>query len=178
MELLFPGDGLEQRVGTMSDVSEGGCGAIMGDDRTYRYRLWRTWDAQKPVLAWLMLNPSTADETEDDPTLRRCTDFAEAWGFGGVVVGNLFALRSPDPSRLREHPAPVGPENDRHLRAICEDAARVVAAWGTNGAYDGRGAAVARRLETDLYALDTTADGHPVHPLYQAADAELERWSP
>lgn len=151
-------------------------GAVLSDDREYRYRLRRTWDTEKPTLAWIMLNPSTADETEDDPTIRRCLGFAESWGFGSLVVGNLFALRATDPDHLREHPAPVGPENDRHLREICDAAEQVVAAWGTNGAYRGRGVEVVGMLDADLFALDTTKDGHPVHPLYQPADTEPERY--
>lgn len=149
-------------------------GAVLSDDREYRYRLWRTWDVSKPTLAFVMLNPSTADESEDDPTIRRCLGYAKDWGYGKLVVGNLFALRSTDPDNLREHEQPVGPENDAHLREICDDAEKVVAAWGANGTYQGRGREVTGMLEGELYALDTTKDGQPVHPLYQPKDAELE----
>lgn len=150
--------------------------AVLSDDGQYRYRLSRTWDTAKPTVAFVMLNPSTADATEDDPTIRRCLGFAKAWGYGSLVVVNLFGLRTPDPSNLRDHPNPVGPANDEHLRAVCDDAEQVVAAWGANGSLQGRAQEVGQTLEADLYALDTTKAGHPVHPLYQPADAEPEPW--
>lgn len=129
------------------------------------------WDASKPTVAFVMLNPSTADETDLDPTCRRCKGFAEDWGYGRLVVGNIFALRSTDPNQLYDHDDPVGPENDEHLRQICEEADLVVAAWGTHGDFHDRGRAVAEMLP-DLHALDTTKAGHPNHPLYQPADRE------
>lgn len=152
-------------------------GANLSDDGQYRYRLWRTWDASKPTLAFIMLNPSTADASDDDPTVRRCLGYAKDWGYGTLVVGNLFALRSTDPSNLKDHPDPVGPGNDDHLHRICEDADRVVVAWGTKGALHDRERAVAGLLDADLYALDTTKDGHPNHPLYQPKDAEPTLWN-
>ncbi len=150
--------------------------AVLSDDRTYRYRLRRTWDDEKPTVAFLMLNPSTADETEDDPTIRRCIGYAKRWGYGTLLVGNLFALRASNPAQLAEHPDPVGPENDEYLRSICSDDPLVVAAWGQNGTLDARGREVAALLDVELFALETTKDGHPVHPLYQPLDADLERF--
>lgn len=152
-------------------------GALFSDNREYRYRLWRTWDVEKPKLGFVMLNPSTADEVELDPTCRRCKGFAEDWGYGTLAVGNIFALRATDPSELYEHDDPVGPRNDEHLREICADADRVIAAWGTHGALEDRGQAVAEMLDCDLYALNTTQEGHPNHPLYQPGDAEPELFS-
>lgn len=150
------------------------CGAVFDEDRTYRYRLWRTWDVSKPTLAFVMLNPSTADETTLDPTCRRCKGYAEDWGYGTLIVGNIFALRSTDPDELYDHPAPVGPDNDDHLRAICQEAEMVVAAWGAHGGLHGRGQDVCAALDADLHALDTTKEAHPVHPLYQPADIDPE----
>lgn len=155
--------------------------AVLSDDRHYRYRLTRTWDTEKPRLAWVMLNPSTADETEDDPTIRRCIGYAKDWGYGSILVGNLFALRTPEPSELGNDPNPVGEENNRHLRLIANDAAKVMVAWGASYSDNGLGA-VRRPFVTSLleevvgtvYCLGTTKDGHPVHPLYQPADAEPE----
>ena len=147
-------------------------GAILSDDRTYRYQLWRHWDVFKPRLGWIMLNPSTADETEDDPTIRRCINFAKGWGYGSIVVGNLFALRATEPKELYDHPDPIGPENNEHLREICDEAEAVVAAWGAHGDYQQRGWAVRQMLDVELLALGTTMDDQPVHPLYQPGDTE------
>lgn len=152
-------------------------GAAFSDGREYRYRLWRTWDASKPVLAFIMLNPSTADETSLDPTCRRCKGYAEDWGFGKLIVGNIFALRSTDPGELYEHDDPVGPENDEHLREIVEDADIVVAAWGAHGELQDRGREVAEMFEGELVALDTTKTGQPNHPLYQPKDIQPEPYS-
>lgn len=147
-------------------------GAVFSDDREYRYRLWRTWDVDKPTLAFIMLNPSTADEVELDPTCRRCRGYVEDWGYGKLVVGNLFALRSTDPENLYDHERPVGPENDDHLQSIVDDADMVIAAWGTHGAHRDRGRDVVDLLDADLHALDTTKAGHPCHPLYQPKDID------
>jgi len=145
--------------------------AVLSDCGAYRYRLERQWDADKSKVAFLMLNPSTADASEDDPTIRRCIGFAKAWGYGGLIVGNLFALRSTDPKALYSHPDPVGPENDRHLVEICQHSIRVICAWGTHGKLKGRDRAVYERLEFfDLCALKLTSEGHPGHPLYIAGD--------
>lgn len=149
-------------------------GAEISDDGQYRYRLYREWDAQKPTLAFLMLNPSTADGSEDDPTIRRCINYAKDWGFGRLEVANLFALRSPDPDQLTEHPNPVGPENNEYVENVCYQADKVIAAWGANGGLMDRGPMVTEMVDEILYALDTTKDGHPVHPLYQPADAVPE----
>ena len=100
-------------------------------DGHYRYMLGRQWGAP-PFLLWMMLNPSTADATEDDPTIRRCSGFAKHWGFGGLVVVNLFAFRATNPADLRAAEQPIGPENDRHLVNAARSCPRVVAAWGAS----------------------------------------------
>jgi hypothetical protein len=162
--------------GQPSLLSDNRSDATLSDDRQYRYRLRRTWDAEKPTLAWIMLNPSTADETEDDPTIRRCLGYAKDWGYGSIIVGNLFAYRTSDPSDLHDVDDPVGSENDSYLRDICQEADRVMVAWGTDGDIRGRESEVEGLLDTDLYALNTTKHGHPNHPLYQPSDAEPEQW--
>ncbi|RVK60561.1 DUF1643 domain-containing protein [Sinorhizobium meliloti] len=147
--------------------------AILSECGAYRYRLERQWDGDKPKIAFLMLNPSTADASQDDPTLRRCISFARAWGFGGLIIGNLFALRSTDPKALYDHPDPIGPDNDQHILAIAKSARKIVCAWGTHGNLHDRGREIAERLEFfDLFALKVTADGQPGHPLYLAADTQ------
>ncbi|ELZ84414.1 hypothetical protein C453_12746 [Haloferax elongans ATCC BAA-1513] len=152
-------------------------GAVISEDGQYRYRLSRTWDSGKPTLAFVMLNPSTADATEDDPTIRRCINYARDWGYGSLVVANLFGLRATDPSQLEDHPDPIGPDNDEHLRNVCENAQQVIVAWGAKGSLHGRAEEVASMLdEPVLWALDTTMDGHPNHPLYQPKDAIPTEW--
>ena len=111
------------------------------------------------------LNPSTADETQDDPTIRRCIAFAKAWGYGGVCMTNLFAYRATLPEVMKATSDPVGPDNDEYLRALAADAGVVVAAWGANGTHKGRDAEV-RKLLPELHCLALTKDGHPGHPLY------------
>jgi len=152
--------------------------AVISNCGTYRYRLDREWDAGKGTVAFLMLNPSKADHAEDDPTIRRCTNFAKAWGFGGLIVGNLFALRSTDPKALYSHHDPIGPDNDKHLIEICQSSRRIICAWGTHGKLRGRNRAVHERLKFfDLHALRVTADGHPGHPLYIAGSAVPQAFS-
>jgi len=147
--------------------------AVISECGSYRYRLERVWEAEKERVAFIMLNPSTADASQDDPTIRRCIGFAKAWGFGGLIVGNLFALRSTDPKALYGHNDPVGPENDEYLRRIAQRAETVVCAWGTHGALNGRGVHVANLLDNyNLAALKLTASGHPGHPLYVASSTE------
>lgn len=155
-------------------LEDDSAGALFDDGRTYRYRLWRTWDTAKPTVAFIMLNPSTADELTDDRTIRKCIGYAQAWGYGTLVVGNLFALRATDPEELYGHPDPVGVENDDHLVDIADAADQVIAAWGHHGGYQDRGRAVYDLLDCDLDALGTTQDGHPRHPLYLPADREPE----
>lgn len=151
--------------------------AVISICGAYRYRLERLWDVALPKIAFLMLNPSTADANQDDPTIRRCIGFAKSWGFGGLIVGNLFALRSTDPKALYGHPDPIGPENDRHLLAIARSSRKIICAWGTHGTFRDRGREVAERFEFfPLAALKVTADGHPGHPLYVAASTQPKEY--
>jgi hypothetical protein len=144
-----------------------------GEGACYRYRLWRVWDLDLPRVAFVMLNPSTADERVLDPTLRRCLGFAQRWGCGAFEVGNLYALRSTDPAGLRAVADPVGPLNDEYLVRIAEDATYgVVAGWGSN-ADDERAAHVLGLLRRyrSVYRLGSlTGAGHPRHPLYLPGD--------
>jgi hypothetical protein len=152
--------------------------ATFSDCGAYRYDLSRGW-AERPIVVFIMLNPSTASDLIDDPTIRRCIGYAKAWGHGGLVVVNLFALRSTDPKALYEHPEPVGADNDATLARWMGHRAvkRVVAAWGAHGALASRGDHVrqlARAAGRPLERLGLTKGGQPVHPLYQRADATLE----
>lgn len=153
--------------------------AVFDPARTYRYRLRRAWAAPPaPVLIFLLLNPSTADATQDDPTLRRCVGFARRWGFGALEVVNLFAYRSPDPNALHRVPDPIGADNDRHILDALRAADLAVAAWGAGGSYLGRGEVVAARAErlTPLWHLGLTAGGQPRHPLYLPATTRPSWW--
>lgn len=108
-------------------------GAEFSDCRTWRYRLWRIWDDTKPYANFIMLNPSTADANVLDPTVTRCVDFANRWGYGGLHVTNLFALVSTDPEGLYRATDPIGPGNDRAIRETAQGAGAVVCAWGNHG---------------------------------------------
>lgn len=144
----------------------------------YRYRLGRTWDAAGPRAAFVLLNPSAADHRRDDPTLRRCVGFARSWGFGSLEVVNLFAWRTADPGALRCVPDPVGPRNDRHIRAVLRDATFVLVGWGNAGGLGGRAATVCSILSVGppAHCLGLTARGAPRHPLYVPAGREPLPW--
>jgi hypothetical protein len=114
------------------------------------------------------LNPSTADETSDDPTLTRCINFAKSWGYGGVCMANLFAFRATEPSVMKASDDPTGTENNKWLKKLAKDAALVVAAWGNDGSYLERSEQV-KELLPNLYCLKLNKSGEPAHPLYQAA---------
>ena len=156
-------------------------GAVLSDDGQYRYRLWRTWDPELPTCLFIMLNPSTADERQDDPTIRRCLGFAKQWGYGRLLVGNLFALRATGPQKLRQHPEPTGgSENDDTIMAMHEEANFTVAAWGVHGAHLRRTKPLKAMLSNmpwrSVYHLGLTKSGHPRHPLYLRKDVQPELW--
>jgi hypothetical protein len=151
-------------------------GAIFDPTRIYRYVLWRTWDAARPTVAFVLLNPSTADARRDDPTIRRCANFARAWGFGGLEVVNLFAFRTTRPTDLKRAADPVGPRNDVHLHAAAHRAGALVFAWGNQGTLGERDRTVVRVLLAEkqtAFCLGRTTQAQPRHPLYVRADAPL-----
>lgn len=147
--------------------------ATFDETGAYRYRLRREWDASKPALGFLMLNPSTADHTKEDPTVRRCIGFAKAWGYGALEVVNIFALRSTDPRGLRDVDDPIGPENDAAILECRCEVDMMIAAWGNHGEYMGRGLRVLEILRAagPLHCLSLTGAGQPGHPLYLRADS-------
>jgi hypothetical protein len=139
-------------------------------DRRYRYALGRAWDDAKPTVLFVGLNPSTADHRVDDPTIRRCIRFAADWGFGRLLVGNLFAFRTPSPDVLRRAADPVGARNDLWLRRLAADADLTVAAWGNGGSFLARDRRACELLGS-LHCLAITKQGSPQHPLYVRASA-------
>ena len=158
---------------------------VISDDGMYRYLLGRgvqTMDESQgcqmsPIVVFIGLNPSTADEHTDDPTIRRCMGFMKAWGFTGMYMVNLFAYRATDPNELRSVADPVGPENDEWIDGTIDGTSDFsVAIWGTNGSYMGRGKEVAGEHKR-LKCLGLTKGGHPKHPLYLRKDTEL-KWFP
>jgi hypothetical protein len=145
-------------------------------DRLMRYTLWRQWDylsdAAKRYAMFIGLNPSTADETHDDPTVRRCIDFAKRWGCGALCMTNLFAFRATDPRKMMGYPRPIGEENDKWLVRCSREATFVVAAWGCHGRFMARDEDVMKLLD-NVQCLGVNADGTPRHPLYVRRDREL-----
>lgn len=152
--------------------------AVISEDGCYRYVLTRRWGGGR-VLSFVMLNPSTADASTDDATIRRCRGFARRERCDGIRVLNLYALRSPDPRLLLSHPDPAGPDNDRWLTGLADADGPVIAAWGAHAAAEFRRDEVADLLAAAgvvLWCLGTTRDGSPRHPLYARADAPLRVW--
>lgn len=163
------------------EVSALDAGALFSPCRRWRYMLWRRWDERRGVCAFVCLNPSTADETKDDPTIRRCLGFAKSWGYGSLWVLNLFAYRATDPQVMRTHLfEAVGPRNDEYLMAAGRMAQLTVAAWGVHGTFLRRGEAVRsimERAHVELHHLGLTKDGHPKHPLYLSSELRPQPWA-
>ena len=112
--------------------------ALFSDCRTYRYALWRNWEAKAKQVLFIGLNPSTTDATQDDPTIRRCTAFAQSWGYGGFCIANLYAFCSPYPKELFKAKDPIGPENDEHLQSLIAEHDKVILIWGNDGGRTNR----------------------------------------
>ena len=112
--------------------------ATISDCRKYRYSLSRTWDDKKNTVLFIALNPSTANERNDDPTIRKCINYANKWGYGSLLVANLFAYRTTKPTKLRYVKNPVGNDNDQHIMDLSKNASLIVAAWGNEGSLFNR----------------------------------------
>ncbi len=152
-------------------------------DRRYRYTLESVVGGPSPggngLINFIMLNPSTADETHDDPSVRRCKAYAAAWGYDRAVVTNVFALRSTDPRALRKHPSPVGPLNNEWVAQSACRASKVVAAWGLHSLHLNRHFEVIRMLaelgvRPEVLAL--SKGGIPKHPLYLSGGLRPREW--
>jgi hypothetical protein len=147
--------------------------AVLSDRGTYRYRLTRQWDLGKAMLPVCMLNPSTADADKDDPTIKALMRFADNWGYGGITVINLFAVRTSKPQEMKRHEWPHGADNRMHIEQVLSTARHtstpVLAAWGNDGAHwsrqDEEFCRIAKAAMVDLVCLGLTAGGFPKHPL-------------
>lgn len=156
-------------------------GAEISNDQLYRYTLWRTWEQGKPGMVFIMLNPSTADATYDDPTIRRCVGFAERNGCGGIRVVNLFAFRSTEPTALFSAVNPVGPGNDSFIEEVIAEYGPMVCAWGVNVRKPWMRARAEKvvdilREHRNLHVLDLTEDGIPKHPLMLKNELKPKLW--
>lgn len=158
--------------------------AIISDCGAYRYELRRVWNDSLPPYVSGMLNPSTADAVNDDPTITRNRRRAEAMGFGSLIVWNLGAGRATDPKVWKKLSDPIGPENDNHIRRILSECHKrrgiVVVGWGNHGTFLGRDKVVsqlAREIGVEFFCLGTTKRGQPKHPLYVANALEPTLWA-
>lgn len=147
-----------------SDAAFSGC-------RKYRFAIWRVWDDALPYVMFIGLNPSTADESKDDPTLTRCIRYAKSWGYGGICMANLFPFRVTVPKVMMLASDPIGAENDHWLLELSESSGLVVAAWGNTGRYMVRSDHV-KCLLPNLHCLKLNKSSEPGHPLYQKADIQ------
>lgn len=153
----------------------------------YRYTLWREVNPEaKGIVAFICLNPSTADETQDDPTVRRCMRFTKDWGYRWFCMLNVFAFRATDPKDMKAVDDPKGPENLAYIQEIVRMADVIVAAWGVHGNWrDGDKLVQAAMTgymgssyesgqpDIQMKCLGKTKHGHPKHPLYLKADSKL-----
>lgn len=169
-------------IESRSDLAGMECQATFSDDGAYRLELiWRWSDA--PLLTAWMLNPSRATHEVLDPTVYGLIQRARQWGYGGVRIINLFALRATDPKVMLAHPEPVGSENNevcrRALKAARDDGSPVICAWGKHGRHRDREAwalALARQIDVQLFVFRLNQDGTPQHPLYISRDVRPEVW--
>ena len=163
--------------------------AVFSECGKYRYTLERSWSALPRYALWIMLNPSTADAATNDATIRRCIGYARAWGYTGILVGNLYAWRSTSPRGLLFAAAagsdPIGPENDRYLRGLVRRASLVMCAWGQSGPTTLAKNAALQAIRPrkyggdtghDPYVLKLNANGEPAHPLRLSAKLEPAHW--
>lgn len=139
--------------------------AILSDDRQFRYVLSRVWDEEKPTVMFIGLNPSTADECEDDPTIQKCIKFAQSWDYGGLYMLNLFAYRTTNPRVLWEVKEPIGNGNDDYIKRYSDGCDKVICAWGNNGDFMQRGKSILQYVPNAHY-LKLNKSGQPSHPLY------------
>lgn len=164
---------------------------IFSQDRIYRYTLWREFEREiLPILVhperqdkfvqFIGLNPSTADETLDDPTIRRCCGFAKAWGYGAICMTNLFAFRATQPKDMKAYNVPIGHENQDWILRIGKEAGLIIAAWGKDGCFKNQDANIKQLLRINKlphFHLGLNGDGSPKHPLYLRSDTQPQQFT-
>lgn len=157
----------------------GETGASFSECEQYRYSLWRVWDAG-PLVNYIMLNPSTADELANDPTIERCQRRAQQLGFGGLIVTNLFAYRATDPRDMKRCIDPIGAGNDDAIRESASESELIICGWGNHGTYLRRSAAVRQMLldfcPWKLAYLKLGKTGEPCHPLYLPYELQPQKF--
>ncbi len=139
--------------------------AIFSKDRKHRYVLIREWDLKKPSLMIISLNPSTADEKINDPTIQRCIGFAKKWGFGRLFVTNLFSFRATSPKDLFNFKNPIGDKNDYWIRKLLKKVNKIVLAYGNHGGFKNRHQKILKIIKNP-YCIKKSKTGMPMHPLY------------
>ena len=149
--------------------------ATFSNCRKYRYSLSRIWDKKKKLVLFIGLNPSTANEEVDDPTIKRCINYVQNWGYGGLIMVNLFAYRVTLPSGLKKVKYPIGEDNDKYIMTLSKKADITVAAWGNNGNLYGRDKQVFD-LIPNLMCLKLNKSGQPAHPLYLKKNIKLTKF--
>lgn len=145
---------------------------VFSSDRLHRYTLIHRWDELFETdkgIAWICLNPSTADENQLDPTLRRIRDFSALWGYSHFIMLNAFAWRATDPADMKASADPIGPDNDKWIKHWSDRVDRVMIGWGEHGAHLGRDQQVLALLDRrKTFCLERNSSGQPKHPLYVA----------
>jgi hypothetical protein len=161
-----------------ADIVSNGAGAKFSACRRWRYLLWRRW-SEGATANFIMLNPSTADEVKLDPTCTRAQRYAERWGYGALIVTNVFGWRSTDPRKITEVDDPVGRGNDRAILQAAREASLVVCAWGNHAAHLERSAKVVALLRSagiPMNFLRMNSNGEPAHPLYLPGALRPTEW--
>lgn len=143
-------------------------GAILSSCKKHRLQLWREWNSNLPKVLFIMLNPSTADHEQDDPTLRRCIDFAKQWSYGGLYIGNLYSFRAADPRTLLKVSKFSHRDNYKHVSTMAQQCQLVVCAWGNHLVINKLGLPlnIFKHLEQKLHCIALSKTGTPKHPLY------------
>lgn len=163
-------------------IGQSTSGAVFSKCLRYRYSLWRRWEDCEPsqMVAFIGLNPSTADEFKNDPTIRRCIRFSKDWGYSGMIMLNLFAYRATDPKEMKAQVEPFGDENAVAIMEVCRSVDAVICAWGVHGAYRNRGehvrSVLAHFMPEKLFHLGLTQNGYPKHPLFLKNDLTPQPW--